>query len=290
MRNLLNLLIILPMVFVVLGCEEEAPDYAADIINTYIIESMEFMGETIDASDWPIEDALLIKITRDELIIYENDDNHCEDTYTEESDEIDGVTETAILFTDGSEMEYSIINGKLRIDDEGDVHFLVAYNGTVPPPAWTDVSLLTNDTYEPDNEIATATTIAAGGTIQNHYMGECGDVDYFMFSAVSGTSYIMETITPLDDELDLTLILYAGNGDLLDSDDDSGTDWNPSLSWTCQASGDYYFAIEGWSDVDYGNYTVSVVESSYLAKPTLIPEEKRARTEKKFRYSDLLFK
>jgi len=56
-------------------------------------------------------------------------------------------------------MEYSIVDGKLRIDNEGDVLFLVAYNGTVPPPAWTDVSLLTNDTYEPDNEIAAATTI-----------------------------------------------------------------------------------------------------------------------------------
>lgn len=101
---------------------------------------------------------------------------------------------------------------------------------------------------------------------------------------------LMETITPLNDILDLTFNLYAGNGNLLDSDDDSGIDWNPSLSWTCQASGDYYFAIEGFWSEDYGNYTVSVVELQGLSKQTVIPEEKRARTEKRIRYSDLLFK
>ena len=289
MNNLLKLLIIMPIALFVLSCEEETPDYAADIINTYILESIEYMGETFDFTDLPIEDAMLVKITRDEAITYENDEDHCEDTYSEESDEIDGVTETAILFTDGSETEYSITGGKLRLVEDGDVIILAAYNGTVPPASWTDPSLLTNDTYEPNNEIATATSIAAGGTIQNHYLGACGDEDYFMFSASAGVSYIMETISPLDQFLDLTLALYSGNGSLLDTDDDGGTDFNPSLYWTCQTSGDYYFVIEGFWDDDIGNYSVSVIESSALVKPIVVPEIKRARPEKKIRLSELLF-
>ena len=148
---------------------------------------------------------------------------------------------------------------------------------------------MTNDTYEPNNEIATATSIAAGGTIQNHYLGACGDEDYFMFSASAGVSYIMETISPLDQFLDLTLALYSGNGSLLDTDDDGGTDFNPSLYWTCQTSGDYYFVIEGFWDDDIGNYSVSVIESSALVKPIVVPEIKRARPEKKIRLSELLF-
>ncbi|MBT4034940.1 MAG: hypothetical protein HOB84_14335 [Candidatus Marinimicrobia bacterium] len=127
MNNLLKLLIIMPIALFVLSCEEETPDYAADIINTYILESIEFMGETLDFTDLPLEGAMLVKITRDEAITYENDEDHCDDTYSEESDEIDGVTETAILFADGSETEYSIIGGKLRLVEDGDVIILAVF-------------------------------------------------------------------------------------------------------------------------------------------------------------------
>ena len=289
MKYLIRLLLATSAALLIIGCEEEAEDYAADIINTYIVESIEFMDETIDLSDFPVEDALLVKITRDEAITYENDEDHCEDTYTVESDDIEGVTETVILFTDGSEIEYSIVGDKLRLVDGGDVIMLAAYNGVVPPASWTDPTLLTNDTYEPDNELSTATTIAPGGTIQNHYMGDCGDEDYFMFSAIAGRNYVMETNSPLNEYLDLTLLLYAGNGTLLDSDDDSGTNYHPSLYWTCQVSGDYYFVIEGfWSD-DIGNYSVSVVESNLLAKPAVIHEEKKERTNKNIKLGDILF-
>ena len=289
MKYLISLLLVISTTLFIGGCEEEAEDYAADIINTYIVESIEYMGETFDLSGLPLEDAMLLKITRDEAITYENDEDHCEDTYTTDSDEIDGVTATIISFTDGSEIEYSIVDDKLRVVDGGDVIMFATYSGAVPPAPWTDPTLLTNDTYEPDNELSTATTIAAGGTVQNHYMGECGDQDYFMFSAISGRNYIMETSSVLDEYLDLTLALYSGNGTFLASDDDSGTNYHPSLYWTCEVSGDYYFVVEGfWSD-DIGNYSVSVVESSLLAKPTVIPMEKKGRIEKSVKISGFLF-
>ncbi len=289
MKYMISLLLVISTILFIGGCEEDTEDYAANIINTYIFESIEFMGTTFDFSEDPMEDAMLVKITRDEVITYENDEDHCEDTYTIVSDEIEGVTETIISFTDGSTLEYSIVGDKLRLVDSGDVIMLAAYNGALPPAVWMDPTLLTNDTYEPDNEQATATTIAAGGTIQNHYMGECGDEDYFMFSAISGRNYIMETSSVLDEYLDLTLALYSGNGTFLALDDDSGTNYHPSLYWTCQVTGDYYFVVEGfWSD-DIGNYSVSVVESTLLAKPTVIPERKKERREKSIRLSGVLF-
>jgi hypothetical protein len=288
MKYLFGFLLVTGSTMLIGGCEEETQDYIADIMNTYMVESIQFMGETFDFSELPIEDAKLLKITRDKAISYENVD-HCSDTYMLNSDEIESVTETIIRFTDGSEFEYSMVDEKLRLIDEGDIIMLVAYEGAFPPAVWTDPTLLTNDTYEPDNEFSTATTIAAGGTVQNHYMGECGDEDTFMFSATSGIHYVLETSTPLNPSLDLTLALYSGNGTLLDSDDDSGTDYNPSLYWTCQLSGDYYFVIEGfWSD-DTGDYSVSVVESSLLPKPSVTPEKKKERTDETFWFRTLLF-
>lgn len=290
MKYWISLLMFIAITLLLVGCEEAGDDYISDIINTYIVESIESPDETLDFSDLPIEDAMLLKITSEEAIIYENDEDHCEDTYTIETDKIEGVTETVIRFTDGSEIEYSIVDGKLRLVDGGDVIMLAAYNGVVPPAIWTDPTLLTNDTYEPDNDFSTATTIAVGGNLQNHYMGECWDEDYFMFSAISNKRYIMETITPLNEDLDLSLALYKGDGTFLDSDDDkSGTNLNPSLFWICETSGDYYFVVQGfWSD-DMGNYSVSVVESPLLVKPIVVAEEKKERAATTVRPGELLF-
>ncbi len=217
-----------------------------------------------------------------------NDDDYCEDTYTVDSDEIDGVTETAILFADESATEYRIEDGQLIFDEDGDLLVFEPYSGTLPPASWTDASLLTNDTYEPDNEIAYATTIAPGGTVQNHYMAACGDLDYFMFSAVNGMSYTLET-SGVDAALDLVLYLYSAGGDYIDEDDDSGLNYNPSLSWTCEASGDYYFLVVGFSYDEVGNYSVSVVESQSLVKSTKNNTAKENVVQDRFRPSDIFF-
>lgn len=276
------------LVFMLPGCEEEVPDYAGDILGIYIAESVTYMGETIDLTDQPIEASLIVEITRSQLIAYENDDDYCEDTYTVSSDEIDGVTESAILFTDESATEYRIEDGKLIFDEDGDLLVFGFYSGTVPPASWTDPSQLTNDTYEPDNEQAFATTIAAGGTVQNHYLASCGDLDFFMFSAINGKTYTLETST-LDESLDLVLYLYSAGGDYITDDDDSGLNYNPSLSWTCEASGDYYFLVVGFSYEDMGNYSVSVVESQGLliATPKNISKEKVGQD--RIRPGDLFF-
>jgi len=290
-KNLIKLFVILTMLMMMFGCEEEVPDYAADIVGKYIIESIysSFWDETIDLTVLPLESALLVEINLNDMITYENDENQCLDTYTMQTDEIDGVTETSIQFTDNTDVVYGMVGGKLRIENGNDVFMLAAYSGDIPPASWTDPTLLTNDTYEPNNEVTMATAIAAGGTTQNHYLGNCGDLDYFMFSAISGTNYILETTSPLNEELDLKLTLYSASGLEIDSDDDDGANWNPSLYWTCQTSGDYYFLIEGYSDEEVGYYSVSVSASTTLQKTPSASIEKKHRLVEKIRLSDLFF-
>ena len=265
------------LAFFITGCEEDTPDYAADIINTYRVESVTFSGDTVDMTALPLEESIFVVITRDDLTIYTNDADPCDTTYETDIFEIDAVTKTVIRYSDDSEDSYSLENGKLHFESDGDMLILGAYTGTVPPAVWTDPSLLPNDTYEPNNTMTTATPIAAGGTVQNHYLGQCEDKDYFMFSAVNQTSYVLETSSPNFPDLDMELTLYSGAGVELASDDDSGMDWNPSLFWTCEASGDYYFLLEGWWFGEFGNYSVFVTEVTGMLKPAVAPEPKKTR-------------
>lgn len=289
MRNVTKLVVLLAILSMFLSCEEDV-DYGADLINTYIVESVEYSGQRLDMSILPIEEAMFIEITDDDAITYQNGESVCEDTYDTEEDGIDGVTETAILFTDGSELEYSFVGDKLHLDDDGDIIVLAEYSDQVPPSMWTDPTLTENDTYEPNNTMPMATNIAAGGSIQNHYMGACGDLDYFVFSALAGTSYYLSTTTPAGSELDLTMSLVTGAGDeLIYIDDYAMSDYNPGIDWTCDNSGDYYFVIDQSWEGQVGNYSVSVVEGQGLLKPLATPEGKKPRAEKSYRLIDRFF-
>ena len=292
MKNALKLILLLSMVFVMIGCEDEDPDYAADIIGKYTVESYydAAWDETFDYTGLAIDHALVVEITRDEINTY-YDDEVCETTYETETDDIDGVTETAIVFSGGAASEYSFVDGKLRIDDGGDIIILADYDGVVPPAVFSNPSLATNDTYEPDNQMSTATTIAAGGTIQNHYISECEDIDYFMFPAVAGTRYMLATTTPTESELDLFMTLYDASGNELESNDDwDYPDYNPGILWTCPATGDYYFLIEPLWDDESGNYSVSVVESTGLVKTVAGESVEKTQPESKLNISDLFDK
>jgi len=277
-----RLVVLLPLAFFMLSCEEDDPNYAADIINTYILESVTELGMTEDLTDVALEDAVFIEITRDDVYFYANDYDHCDanyDTDYVDSFEIDEVTETSIVYTDGTNDSYRIEDGKLIITTEGDIAVLAVYDDAIPPAVWSDPNLLTNDTYESDNSFALATAIAAGGTVQNHYLGECEDQDYYMFTAESGSIYTLATTTAETSDLDLTLTLYDANNNELDFADDINypINKNPRLEWTCPASGDYYFVVEGFSEWEFGDYSVSVVIATGLTKAPAPSGENKTR-------------
>ena len=259
-----------------IACEEEVPDYAGDLVGLYRVVQVESEGLEFDLSSDPIESAWFIELTLDEFITHKNDETICLDEYETEHDGLDGVTASSILFTDDYSYEYHWQGDFLEINDDYDQITLERYTGSFPPAEWLDDDLLHNDTYEPNNQSTIATAIASGGTIQNHYMGACGDYDFFMFSALEGKNYILETGTPSTSDLDLYLTLYSGSQERIDTaDDQDGFDLNPRLEWTCENTGDYYFVIESYYYEEYGDYSVSVVESQQAA-----PSLKREGHEK----------
>ncbi|WP_395702720.1 pre-peptidase C-terminal domain-containing protein [Aquabacterium sp.] len=81
-----------------------------------------------------------------------------------------------------------------------------------------------------------------------------GDVDWFAVSLSAGQSYEFK----LDGVslVDPTLSLYAPNGALLGTDDDSGTGLNALISFNAGTSGTYYLAARGYS-TQTGTYTLS---------------------------------
>jgi hypothetical protein len=112
---------------------------------------------------------------------------------------------------------------------------------------------LIGDAYEPDSAPAQAAAIVKDAAPQARTLSDEYDSDWIKFSAVSGTSYTIETRGSTDTYLDL----FGTSGEfVILSDDDSGSDYpNARIVWTCPASGTYYFRVTGW---DVGSYTVTL--------------------------------
>jgi hypothetical protein len=112
---------------------------------------------------------------------------------------------------------------------------------------------LINDAYEPDSTPAQAAAIVKDGPAQSRTLSDEYDTDWIKFTAVSGTTYTIETHGSTDTYIDL----FGTDGEsLIASDDDSGDDYpNAKIVWTCPASGTYYFTVAGW---DVGSYTVTL--------------------------------
>ncbi len=126
---------------------------------------------------------------------------------------------------------------------------------------YSDYFTITNpsapaDIYEPDSVYTLARSITKGGAAQSHTL-TINDEDWLMFSAVSGTTYTIETQGSLDTWLDL----FSTDGQsLLDSDDDSGSSPpNAKIVWTCPATGTYYFCVTlSMLGSTEGSYTVTL--------------------------------
>ena len=82
------------------------------------------------------------------------------------------------------------------------------------------------------------------------------DVDWFKFTAVSGTFYQFETVLGTLTDSVLRLIGTDGTTEL-DCDDDGGPGFASSIDWTAPASGNYYLEVSGYG-TDTGTYTLSL--------------------------------
>jgi len=110
------------------------------------------------------------------------------------------------------------------------------------------------DSYEPDSTALLAKSITPGSTAQSHTLSS-GDKDWMSFAATDGTTYTIETFGSTDTYMNL----FSTDGVTLVSsnDDQTGSNTNARITWTCPATGTYYFEVTG-SYGAVGNYTVSV--------------------------------
>jgi hypothetical protein len=124
-------------------------------------------------------------------------------------------------------------------------------------------TVLTPDTYEPDDTLATAGSIELQEP-QWHSIHTAGDHDWLSLQAEAGVTYVLET-HDLEVELDTILFLYDADGKELAQDDDGSDEPRASLiTWTAQEAGTVYILVRDYKDdrATRGmGYYVSVHES-----------------------------
>jgi len=269
-------------VLLLMACEDATVDYASDIVGMYQVNSADIEGVETSYQDVPEEELWIIEITSDNFISYQNEINFCDTTYGLETTGIESITDTTIVLSDETSIEYTLYESELILSFNGNSMTLAAYDASFPPLSWIDPSHLYNDAYEPDNSLSLATRISAAGGVQLHYSAVCDDEDFFIFEALAGTRYIIEAEAQTVGltSLDLTLFLYSLSGDSVAyNDDQTGTNEDPRIIWTCEASGDYYFVVKKyWDYLDPGNslddekgeYEVSVDVTKGLFGPSVV--------------------
>ncbi len=125
------------------------------------------------------------------------------------------------------------------------------------------------DLYEPNDTQAAAKSINPNGVpIHCTFFSDPGgtgsgasiaDIDYFSFSAVGGTQYIIETLNLLS-AADTYLRLYNSGGTILAQHDNrSKTDPSSTITWTAPSSGTYYIRVhQPDTNTVYGAYELKV--------------------------------
>ncbi|MFN2128998.1 MAG: clostripain-related cysteine peptidase [Anaerolineae bacterium] len=100
------------------------------------------------------------------------------------------------------------------------------------------------DSYEPDDDYATATTTQVNGGPQSHsFCPENDTADWISFSATGGRNYQIST-AQLQSYADTLIKLYGSDGKtLLGQDDDGGAGWASQINWTSPADGIYYVEV-----------------------------------------------
>ena len=93
------------------------------------------------------------------------------------------------------------------------------------------------------NTPLTATPVSADGTLVSGCIDPAGDIDYVLFSAVSGRRYIIQT-SHLSADMDSIIFLFSTDGrTIITVDDNSGDGLASRIEWTCEKSGTYFAMV-----------------------------------------------
>ncbi|GAA4430554.1 S8 family peptidase [Bremerella cremea] len=129
------------------------------------------------------------------------------------------------------------------MDNDGALSNLVATTVTIVQP-------------DDHSNTTSGATVISVGTSKTGKLNYAGDIDYFRFSAVAGTTYVIDlSQSTMDGSV---LSLYGSNGVSQLASDSSGS----KIVWTAPVTGSVYVAVKGLTDTEVGTYSVKVTESS----------------------------
>jgi serralysin len=152
----------------------------------------------------------------------------------------DGVN-SLITFTATTTGTYYIDAGTYNDDTTGSYHLFVAgLNGEV----------------EPNNTLATAGSLALGGSTSGQ-INASGDHDLYAINLVAGQTYIFRTAaTAATDATDTTLTLRNAVGTQLLTNDDAGEAGFSAIRFTATTTGTYYLDVAGFG-TSTGAYNIT---------------------------------
>ncbi|MCS6889657.1 MAG: M4 family metallopeptidase, partial [Chloroflexus sp.] len=130
-----------------------------------------------------------------------------------------------------------------------------------------DPSPTSPDAYEPDNTLGTAKPITVGGTAQRHNFHAAGDHDWVRFSAIAGSSYVIETFN-LGAASDTVLELYDGSGNRLAYNDDYGGTLASRIQWYAPSAANLFARVRHYSSTAYGAATAYDLRVAVVPTPT----------------------
>ncbi len=173
------------------------------------------------------------------------------ESYTLQESETITFAHPLTVYT-GSTTQYAVSD-----QSPGTWYYRVRAANTTGESAWSQVESVFvpsfEDAYEPDDTCAETGAITTDGMAQSHTFHDQGDTDWTRFTAVSGTTYIVQA-TPTGADADLVLALYdACGGALVDSDDNALGD-DARLVFQAPASGTYYVKANNHDAETYGKY------------------------------------
>jgi uncharacterized repeat protein (TIGR01451 family) len=132
--------------------------------------------------------------------------------------------------------------------------------GAITTTRWITISSVAGDSYEPDNTCTQAKTIPTDGTVQAHTFHQQADPDWASFSAISGTTYVIQAHST-SSGADMVLQLYNACGGILNGSDDSAFGSDAHVLFIAPSSSTYYLKALNHSPGVYGpnvSYELSV--------------------------------
>ena len=128
------------------------------------------------------------------------------------------------------------------------------------------------DAYEPDDTCAQAGSLESDGTVQWHTFHRYADEDWVRFTAMSGTTYVIQTANtgPLvETALELRTSCTASPIPISDLDLGPGT----RISWTASQTATHYLRVTNHAPCDYGpqaGYDLSVRAASEIGAAIVV--------------------